>query len=333
MKIARKTPIASSAAERGHARDPARRVELQDAGEQERAARAHVARRVRSAGAPAGRTSWSSLTSPFATPVRSPSTNSRTPRMYRGFPLENRAFWRPHPQAGGGAESGEDIGRLRRFSLRRRIRATWADEPTPCLRDRTSGAAREIGQSLLAALASAPRRALPRAAPPAARRRASSTSAAARPGLRRRRPTSTSPGSIAIRGRAIPARASCRQMRLRFRSTTTSSRSPTRTRSSSTCRPQARDAYARELRRVAARWFVQTPNRWFPIEPHALLPFVHWLPRPLGRRLWRLGVSGDPYDEVRLLGERELRSLFPDAEIVRERAGPFTKSLVAVGPR
>jgi hypothetical protein len=97
--------------------------------------------------------------------------------------------------------------------------------------------------------------------------------------------------------------------------------------------PQARDAYARELRRVAARWFVQTPNRWFPIEPHALLPFVHWLPRPLGRRLWRLGVSGDPYDEVRLLGERELRSLFPDAEIVRERAGPFTKSLVAVGPR
>jgi SAM-dependent methyltransferase len=96
--------------------------------------------------------------------------------------------------------------------------------------------------------------------------------------------------------------------------------------------PEAREAYAREVRRVGARWFVQTPNRWFPIEPHALLPGVHWLPRPLGRRLWRLGVSGDPYDEVRLLGARELRSLFPDAVIVRERVGPFTKSLVAVGP-
>ena len=95
--------------------------------------------------------------------------------------------------------------------------------------------------------------------------------------------------------------------------------------------PEARAAYAREVQRVAARWFVQTPNRWFPIEPHALLPCVHWLPRPLGRRLWRLGVSGDPYDEVRLLGPRELRSLFPDAVIVRERIGPFTKSLVAVG--
>jgi len=96
--------------------------------------------------------------------------------------------------------------------------------------------------------------------------------------------------------------------------------------------PEAREAYARELQRVAARWFVQTPNRWFPIEPHALLPLVHWLPRPLGRRLWRLGVSGDPYDEVRLMGARDLRKLFPDSVIVRERVGPFTKSLVAVGP-
>jgi SAM-dependent methyltransferase len=97
--------------------------------------------------------------------------------------------------------------------------------------------------------------------------------------------------------------------------------------------PAARDAYARELQRVGRRWFVQTPNRWFPIEPHALLPFVHWLPRRAGRALWRLGVSGDPYDEVRLLGAGELRRLFPDAVIVRERTGPLTKSLVAVGPR
>ena len=97
--------------------------------------------------------------------------------------------------------------------------------------------------------------------------------------------------------------------------------------------PAERPAYARELRRVGERWFVQTPNRWFPVEPHALLPFVHWLPRRLGRAVWRLGVSGDPYDDVRLLGARELRELFPEAEIVRERAGPLTKSLVAVGPR
>ena len=97
--------------------------------------------------------------------------------------------------------------------------------------------------------------------------------------------------------------------------------------------PAKRAAYAREVTRVGTRWLVQTPNRAFPIEPHALLPVVHWLPRRLGRALWRLGVSGDPYDDVRLLGIGELRRLFPDALIVHERVGPLTKSFVAVGPR
>lgn len=96
--------------------------------------------------------------------------------------------------------------------------------------------------------------------------------------------------------------------------------------------PADRRRYADEVRRVGRRYFVQTPNRWFPVEPHALLPLVHFLPRALGRRLWRLGVSDDPFDNTRLLGARELRRLFPDGEIVRERVGPLTKSLVVVGP-
>ncbi len=93
-----------------------------------------------------------------------------------------------------------------------------------------------------------------------------------------------------------------------------------------------RRALARELTRVGGRYFVQTPNRWFPVEPHALLPLVHWLPRRAGRRLWGLGVSDDPFDETLLLDARELQELFPDATIVRERLGPLTKSLVAAGP-
>jgi SAM-dependent methyltransferase len=96
--------------------------------------------------------------------------------------------------------------------------------------------------------------------------------------------------------------------------------------------PSDRRALASELARVGGRYFVQTPNRWFPVEPHALLPFVHWLPRRLGQRLWNLGVSTDPFDETLLLDARELQELFPDATIVRERIGPLTKSLVAAGP-
>jgi SAM-dependent methyltransferase len=96
--------------------------------------------------------------------------------------------------------------------------------------------------------------------------------------------------------------------------------------------PADRPRLAAEISRVARRWFVQTPNRWFPIEPHVLLPFFQFLPRALQRRLWRLGVSGEPYQEISLLDSRELGQLFPDALILRERVGPLTKSLMALGP-
>jgi SAM-dependent methyltransferase len=94
--------------------------------------------------------------------------------------------------------------------------------------------------------------------------------------------------------------------------------------------PTDLERVAAEISRVGRRLFVQTPNRHFPIEPHALLPLVHWLPRGLGRRFWRLGVTGESYENIHLLDAHDLRRLFPDAEIVRERVGPLTKSLIAV---
>src|SRR5262245_2026235 len=42
---------------------------------------------------------------------------------------------------------------------------------------------------------------------------------------------------------------------------------------------------ATEIRRVAPNYFVQTPYFWFPIEPHARTPFLHWLPESLKFRL------------------------------------------------
>jgi 2-polyprenyl-3-methyl-5-hydroxy-6-metoxy-1,4-benzoquinol methylase len=96
--------------------------------------------------------------------------------------------------------------------------------------------------------------------------------------------------------------------------------------------PVDRPLVAAEVRRVARRWFVQTPNLWFPLEPHVLLPGYQFLPPGLQRRLGPLGVSGGAHEWVRLLDARELARLFPDGEILRERVGPFTKSLMAVGP-
>jgi SAM-dependent methyltransferase len=91
--------------------------------------------------------------------------------------------------------------------------------------------------------------------------------------------------------------------------------------------PEHRSTFAAELRRVGHGWFVQTPAWSFPIEPHALLPFVHWLPRPLRRAYWRMGAA-DPEEEIALLSRREMERLFGPA--LPERVGPLVKSWVCV---
>ena len=100
--------------------------------------------------------------------------------------------------------------------------------------------------------------------------------------------------------------------------------------------------FAAELRRVGGQIFVQTPNRWFFIETHFLTVFVHFLPWRFARRLIRVFSlrgwmrRGDNIDlkelanELRLLGLREVRELFPDCEIHREKWFGFTKSFVAI---
>lgn len=95
--------------------------------------------------------------------------------------------------------------------------------------------------------------------------------------------------------------------------------------------PARRPRLAAELQRVARGIFVQTPARGFPLEPHALLPFAHWLPEPLRRPYWRLGVA--PWEpDLRLLGRGELQALFPAATIHAERTGPLVKSWTAIIP-
>jgi SAM-dependent methyltransferase len=93
--------------------------------------------------------------------------------------------------------------------------------------------------------------------------------------------------------------------------------------------PARRAAFARELRRVGRGWFVQTPAFSFPIEPHSLLPFAHWLPVPLRRPYWRLGAAAG-WEEIVLLRRGELEALFGPA--LAERAGPLAKSWVCVRP-
>jgi Methyltransferase domain len=105
---------------------------------------------------------------------------------------------------------------------------------------------------------------------------------------------------------------------------------------------EAQRAMAREVHRLAARHWIQTPNYWFPIEPHYLTPAWHYLPegvRVALLRRRRFGWRGPCPDEaqarrlvqeIRLMRRRELVALFPQSRIVEERFGPLVKSFVAV---
>jgi SAM-dependent methyltransferase len=92
-----------------------------------------------------------------------------------------------------------------------------------------------------------------------------------------------------------------------------------------------RAAFAQELRRVARGWFVQSPAHSFPIEPHSLLPFAHWLPVDARRRYWRLGAgAAEEWQEISLLRRGEMEVLFGSA--LPERFGGLVKSWICVRP-
>lgn len=98
---------------------------------------------------------------------------------------------------------------------------------------------------------------------------------------------------------------------------------------------------AEEVRRVGKRWFLTTPNRWYPFEFHARLPLVSWLPARLMHkttRLWSYNhvhgryQPGNDLSDVQLLTARQLRALFPDSLIVKPRVTFWPETLVVIGP-
>jgi Methyltransferase domain len=99
---------------------------------------------------------------------------------------------------------------------------------------------------------------------------------------------------------------------------------------------------ATEIQRLAPRYFVQTPDRRFFLEPHLLTPFVHWLPPPLRGRMIRnftvWGLITRPsraqcqslQNEICLLDPEEMGRLFPQGEIHVEKFLGMPKSVIAI---
>jgi hypothetical protein len=103
------------------------------------------------------------------------------------------------------------------------------------------------------------------------------------------------------------------------------------------------EAFAREVRRLAKRYYVQTPYVYFPVEPHFSAVAFHWLPEPIRADMLMkkelgfmpgkardMGEAMRAVQDARLLSKRMFRYLFPDADQRDERFAGLTKSLIAV---
>jgi SAM-dependent methyltransferase len=111
--------------------------------------------------------------------------------------------------------------------------------------------------------------------------------------------------------------------------------------------PAAQKRFAEEIMRTGKRYWVQTPDRSFPVEPHLMVPFLHYFPKSwqatVVRRftIWewltRPTAAQRAYYlhhclyEMHLLNRHELQAFFPGAQILSERFLGLSKSLIAVG--
>lgn len=100
----------------------------------------------------------------------------------------------------------------------------------------------------------------------------------------------------------------------------------------------AQKKMAKEILRVGEHGYLQTPNKYFCIEPHFLFPFFQFLPVRIKvfllmhfdignyQRTKNKQKAYEAATEIRLLSLKEMKKLFPGIEIYKENIGPFVKS-------
>lgn len=80
---------------------------------------------------------------------------------------------------------------------------------------------------------------------------------------------------------------------------------------------QEQQRFANEIRRVAGHgYFVTTPNKFFPIEPHTMLPFYQFLPTSMQKKVapFSPGYLRE-YEEIHLISRGQMKALFPEAAV------------------
>jgi hypothetical protein len=104
---------------------------------------------------------------------------------------------------------------------------------------------------------------------------------------------------------------------------------------------EAMKQLADRIRSSSKPYYLQTPSRWFPLEPHCHIPFFQFLPRKLRAWLiWHFRINyfprGHNYqdclhvsDSTILLYKKQIQRLFPEADIMVEQLAGLPKSYTA----
>lgn len=99
--------------------------------------------------------------------------------------------------------------------------------------------------------------------------------------------------------------------------------------------------FAGQVHRLGEHHWVQTPYRYFPLEPHWLFPGMQFMPttaRTVVAQHWPLVHTKPAGKEeacsealwTELLAVAEMRFYFPDGQLLREKILGVTKSLIAI---
>jgi hypothetical protein len=102
-----------------------------------------------------------------------------------------------------------------------------------------------------------------------------------------------------------------------------------------------RSELAQQIRRLAPRYWIQTPYRYFPLEPHWLFPGMQFMPVAVRAKIamrWPLvhtrpasiDAACEAVMSTELLGITEMRKYFPGSTVLHERVLGITKSVIAL---
>jgi ubiquinone/menaquinone biosynthesis C-methylase UbiE len=96
----------------------------------------------------------------------------------------------------------------------------------------------------------------------------------------------------------------------------------------------------KDIIRIGRYHYIQTPNKFFFMEPHYLLPYFQFFPRKikyiiltrtkLSRfKYWEKSMAKQYLEEIRLISEHEMKIFFPDSILLKENFFGLTKSFTA----